>query len=216
VNELGTTLAIDSVQLNGSGGELSGAVVRIPVTTVGLGVGRLRLWFPGTRDTVSGPLFVGFGEDLPVATFNDMLNYLQYYINPARVLTLRQAAEDQRASLWAAFLRDTDPVASTPQHEGLLAYFERIRRANDRFRGEATDGWLTDRGKVYVTLGEPDQLTSNSSGDVYSRNRTFAWDYQRYNLRLFFVDRTGLGRWTLDPSSEADFNSVAARERVGQ
>jgi GWxTD domain-containing protein len=169
---------------------------------------------PASQEAVSAPLFVGFGEDLPIASFNDMLNYLRFYVHSERLNTLRNAPEDQKPALWAALLRETDPIPTTAQHEGLLAYFTRIRTANERFRGEPVEGWLTDRGRVYVTLGEPDQLAAGGP-EYTSRLQRFAWEYQRFQLRLIFQDRTGLGRWTLEPGSEVEFNSVAQRQRVG-
>ena len=214
VNERGTLVWKDSVVPEGTG-NVAGTIIRIPVTAIGSGTAQLRAWGAGMRDSVQAPLFVGFGEELPVASFNDMLSYLRYYVNAERLSALRQASEDQKPSLWAAFLLETDPNPATQQHEGMLAYFSRIKAANDRFRDEAVDGWLTDRGKVFATLGEPDQLAAGGT-EIMTRTRSFAWEYQRYSLRLFFQDRTGLGRiWMLDPASEADFNAVARRERVG-
>ncbi len=213
VTETGGTLWSDSVKVTGNDQVASG-LIRIPVTGVGVGVGRLRLWLPGARDTVQTPLFVGFGEDLPVASFTDMISYLRYYVNSARLAAMRSAADDQKPGLWVELLRDSDPIPSTPQHEGLLAYFDRIRKANDLYRGEVGAGWLSDRGKVLVTLGEPDQIGATTSGSEVS-GRTLVWEYRRFGLRLLFQDRTGLNRWELNASSEAEFNAVAERERVG-
>src|SRR6185503_19979802 len=99
-----------------------------------------------------------FGEELPVATFAEMLNYLRYSVSASRLDALPNASADQRAALWAAFLGETVPFPQTPQHEGLREYFGRIAQANTRFREEGSTGWLTDRGRVYVALGNPDQV----------------------------------------------------------
>ena len=215
VNEAGSPLLEDSTALN-STDAVSSAVLRIPVTSVGIGVGRLRVWSPGARDTVNTPLFVGFGDNLPIASFTDMLNYLRCYVKPERLNALRSAPEGQKPLLWGNLLRDTDPLADTPQHEGLLAYFGRIRYANEQFRGEAMEGWLTDRGQVWATLGPPDQLSSAGTTQIMGRTaRSLIWEYQKHNLRLFFQERSGLGRWELDPSSRSEFNAAAMKERVG-
>jgi GWxTD domain-containing protein len=215
VNEGGTRIFGDSIIL-GSSSPVAGGFIRIPVTSVGIGVARLRVWRTSGSDTVQTPLFVGFGEELPVASFSDMLSYLRFYASGERLARMRSAAEEQKPGMWSAFLRETDSDPSTPQHEGLLQYFDRIRRANERFSGENIDGWLTDRGEVYVTLGEPDQLGALASADLTGRVRSFAWEYQQHSLRLIFTDRTGLGRWMLEPLSEAEFRSVALRERAGR
>jgi GWxTD domain-containing protein len=214
VTEAGSTLWTDSIQLPGTP-EISAGLIRIPVTSVGVGVGKLRLWLSGSRDTVQTPLLIGFGEDLPVASFNDMISYLRFYVSAPRLAALRNASDEQKPTMWTEFLRDSDPNSSTPQHEGLLLYFDRIRRANDLYRGELGPGWLSDRGKVFVTLGEPDQYGAAAGSEVFGRGRSLVWEYRRFSLRLLFQDRTGLNRWELDPASEAQFNAVAERERVG-
>jgi GWxTD domain-containing protein len=215
VDEAGTALVADSI-LFSRVGQISSGLLKIPVTSVGIGVGQLRAWVRGISDTSTTPLFMSFGDDLPVATFAEMLNRLRFYVKGDRLAEIRAAPESEKAGLWSVLLRDSDPVPSTPQHEGLLAYFERIQRANDLFRGELTDGWLTDRGKVWVTLGPPDQLSAGNPRQVLGRGaRTFSWEYRRHSLRLYFQDRTGLDRWTLEPASEAEFNSIAEQERVG-
>jgi GWxTD domain-containing protein len=103
-------------------------------------------------------LFVSFGDELPIASFEDMLSYLRFYASPTRIKALREAASDMRSEAWSVFLAETDPVPTTPQHEGLQLYFSRIQRANLEFREEGSQGWLSDRGMVFVSLGEPDQI----------------------------------------------------------
>jgi GWxTD domain-containing protein len=211
----GTSLTVNSAVLTRSDQVTSG-LLKIPVTSVGVGVGRLRVWATGAVDTVETPLFMGFGDDLPVASFTDMLEHLRYFFKAERIAELRSAPETRKATLWSELLESSDPLPTTPQHEGLLQYFERIRQANDRFRGESTEGWLTDRGVVWVTLGPPDQLSAGTPTQVLGRStRTIVWEYQRHSLRLYFQDRTGLGRWALEPSSESEFNAVAQRVRAG-
>jgi GWxTD domain-containing protein len=191
--------------------DLFSGTFAVPVAKIGVGVMTVGVSRAGSRDTVRTPLFVGFGEDLPVASFSEMLNYLRYYATPARLQALHDATAETRAALWAAFLRDTDPFPQTPQHEGLRDYFARIAQANSRFREEGGAGWLTDRGRVYVALGNPDQTYEPSASTAGQRGSTLIWDYRQYRLQIVFVDQTGFGRWRMTMSSEADFEGVARR-----
>ncbi|HWP02673.1 MAG TPA: GWxTD domain-containing protein [Gemmatimonadaceae bacterium] len=187
----------------------------VPVGQLGVGVMTLGVARLGGQDTLRVPLFVAFGEDLPVASFPEMLDYLRYFATPERLQKMREAKGEQRAALWAAFLRETDPVPQTPQHEALLQYFARIAQANARYREEGIPGWLTDRGRVAVALGEPDQRYEPSFAEVGQRGRTQIWEYRQHRLQLVFVDQTGFGRWRLTLASEADFESVVRRLLVG-
>jgi GWxTD domain-containing protein len=168
----------------------------------------------GSPDTVREPLFVTFGEELGIATFDELLNYLRYFATPERLQALRDAPPEQRAAAWAAFWKESDPTPSTPEHEGLRDYFERLQTANQRFGEEGTPGWLTDRGKVFATLGEPDQILEQGGPGVTTRGRAQIWVYTQHHVQLVFIDQTGFGRWRLTPSSESDFQQLARRERV--
>src|SRR3712207_6514102 len=80
------------------------------------------------------------------------------------------------------------------------------------FRSEEVPGWLSDRGMVYVTLGEPDRVLEPKGGDVRTRGRTQIWEYTHRRLRLVFVEQDGARRWRLTPASEAEVQA-AGRER---
>jgi len=157
-------------------------------------------------------VFVTFGEDLPVATFSDMVSYLRYFGSPSRLQGLRDAPPDARAAAWASFLRDTDPDPATPVNEALRDYFGRIAQANVRFREEGGVGWLTDRGRVFVALGTPDQFYEPNTTDLNQRGRAQIWDYRRHRLQVVFIDQTGFGRWRMTVGSEAEFEALMRRE----
>jgi GWxTD domain-containing protein len=191
--------------------DLFAGLFTIPVGRLGLGVMTISANRVGGSDTLHSPLFVAFGEDLPVASFGEMLNYLRYYASAPRLQSMRDAPPDQRAALWAAFLRETDPVAQTPAHEGLRDYFGRIAQANLRFREEGSIGWLSDRGRVFVALGMPDQIIQPSMSDMNQRGRAEVWEYRAHRLTVVFVDQTGFGRWRMTLNSETEFEAVVRR-----
>lgn len=215
-DESGSMLWADTSNLARSGGLLSG-VVAIPVARLGIGVGRVSFTRLDTRDSSATPIFVSFGDDLPVARFEDMLTYLRFYVSQSRLAALRNALPEQRAQMWIDFLRATDPDPGTSVHEGLRDYFARIQIANERFRSEGMVGWLSDRGRVYVALGDPDEITERILTVRDRRLGTAArvpvqlWDYRRHRVQLLFSDETQAGRWELTPESENEFRALSAR-----
>jgi GWxTD domain-containing protein len=192
-------------------GELFSGVIEVPVARLGVGIVSVGVSRAGSVDTVRTPVFVAFGEDLPVATYSQMVDYLRYYASIGKLQTLRSAAPEQRASAWAQFLRETDPNPGTPEHEGLREYFGRVAQANIQFREEGSVGWMTDRGRVFVTLGRPDQIFEPNVSDLSQRGRTQIWDYREHRLQILFIDQTGFGRWRMTPSSELEFEGVMRR-----
>ena len=107
-------------------------------------------------------------------------------------------------------LRDPDP--DTVENEYREEYYERIAYANEHFSsGKA--GWLTDRGRIYVKFGKPDEIESHPSGGAYQRQphegygtaTTYPFErwFYRYlagvgsGIEIEFVDPTGSGEYRI-------------------
>jgi GWxTD domain-containing protein len=217
-NDKGAEIWRDSAALRRNGALFNG-VVNVPISTVGVGVARIFFTRRDAKgaDSVEAPLFVSFGEDIPLMSFEDMVGYLRFFATPSRLSALRNAPLEKRATVWAEFLRATDPIPETPTNEDLQAYFGRIQQANVQFRMDRNPGWLSDRGMVFVALGEPDEVfdrTINqtlSTTQVSSAARLQIWQYRQYNTQLVFFEDTG--RWRLTRPSETEFLSISARRQ---
>lgn len=214
----GATLYADSLPLLRRAPGLFNGVFTVPVRRLGIGVSKIAfVRSDNPADTVAVPVFVSFGDDLPVASFEQMLNYLRYFASPSRLRALREVATEQRAEAWARFVQESDPSPNTPEHEGLRTYFQRLQLANVRFREEGGPGWLSDRGAVYITLGDPEQVRESNPMDVGQRGRVLVWDYPSRRISFVFIDQSGFGRWRLTLQSQSDFQAVArsVQERNG-
>ena len=214
-NDKGALLWRDSATLARRGTLFSG-VVSVPISTVGVGTGHVSFTRRDSPDTVTAPLFVSFGEDIPLMSFEDMLGYLRFFANPSRLNALKSAAPEKRASVWAEFLRATDPIPETPTNEDMQAYFGRIQVANAQFRMDRNPGWLSDRGMVFVALGDPDQIFERSVNQSsitapLGTTRIQIWQYRQYNSQLVFYDDTG--KWRLTRPSETEFLALTARRQ---
>lgn len=81
-------------------------------------------------------------------------------------------------------------------------YLRRIAVANDRYREMAKDGWRTDRGRIYVLYGEPDEI------DRYpSLGESKPYEIWRYHgiesgVEFVFIDRLGYGYFELVHSTK--------------
>jgi GWxTD domain-containing protein len=190
--------------------------VGIPVTRLGVGINTVQFSVPGRPDTVRTRVLVSLGDDLPIASFDEMLTYLRWFSTPERVALLRAAAPSERGEMWAAFLRETDPVPGTAEHEGLRDYFARIRVANLRFRDDAQVGWQSDRGIAFVALGDPDNIIDTGMIDPNARVRQQIWEYRELRIQLVFVDQTGFGRWRLNTQGRADLDAAIRRKLAQQ
>ena len=215
-NARGAQVLRDSTALARRGALFSG-IVNVPISTVGVGIGQVAFTRRDAQDTVRAPLFVSFGEDIPLMSFEDMLGFLRFFASPSRLNALRDAPPEARATVWAQFLRATDPIPETAINEEMQSYFGRIQLANAQFRMDRNPGWLSDRGMVFVALGEPDQIFERNTNQAISPTqisgtaRLQIWQYRNYNTQLVFYEETG--RWRLTRPSETEFLSLMARRQ---
>ncbi len=210
--EDGGTLFSDTVSLAWRVNLYSG-ILYLGVARLGIGPAMVSFWRTGGSDTTRSPVFVGFGEDLPVATYDEMINYLRWFAAPYRLKALRDTAPEYRATAWASFVMANASI--TGGSDALRDYFRRFAAANTQFREEGMPGWMTDRGKVLLGLGEPDQRTEPTAQNFAQRNRVQIWEYRDHGLQLTFTDQSGFGRWRLVTTSSIAFES-AWRRKVQQ
>ncbi|HZF67442.1 MAG TPA: GWxTD domain-containing protein [Gemmatirosa sp.] len=192
---------------------LHAGVIAVPVAPLGIGVATLEV-SAGARATARATLLVSLGDDLPAGSLDEALGYLRHFATPERLAALRAAPAERRGAAWAAFLRDSDPVPATPEHEALRDYFARLRAANARFGEDRTAGWLTDRGRAHIALGEPDQILDPNPADQGLKGRRQVWQYDAARVQLQFVDASGTGRWRLTAASAAEVDAALRRQMV--
>ena len=208
----GARLFSDTISLPRHGALYSG-VVYVAASRIGIGPAVISFARPGAADTAKASFFIGFGEDLPVAGYTEMIDYLRWFASPARLKSLRATAPEFRAGAWSAFLRSNESLGGA--NDALHEYFRRLFDANKRFQEEGTPGWKTDRGKVLLGLGDPDAMYEQqpSAAAMGQRNRNQIWEYRALNIQLVFYDQSGYGRWRLTNSSDLAF-TAAWRRRV--
>jgi GWxTD domain-containing protein len=211
--ETGRLLFSDTVSLVRRQNLYSG-VLYVPVARTGIGPVVMSVWRTGGKDTTRAPVFIGFGEELPVATYDEMLNYLKWFALPSKLKSLRDTAPEFRPAAWSAFVRDNANL--TGSSEALREYFLRLNEANSKFREEGVPGWMTDRGKVLLGLGEPDQVFEQGSpSDPTQRLRSTIWEYRGIQQQLVFTEQQEFGHWRLTNSSAIAFEA-AWRRRVSR
>lgn len=64
---------------------------------------------------------------------------------------------DKRKFLYE-FWKSRDAIPSTPQNEFKIEYINRVLQADATFKEQGREGWKTDRGRIYVLHGKPDDI----------------------------------------------------------
>jgi GWxTD domain-containing protein len=162
---------------------------------------------------VRAPLLVSLSDQWAITNFDEVVSLLRYFDRQDLVAKLHAAAPEARATQWHEFFKATDPVPLTPENEALEEYFGRLGLASARFQEAGVPGWLTDRGEVFITLGEPDEVFDLGSEVTASGARGIRWEYTALRLTLYFQDQTGFGQYRLAPGSRAEYQRVLAQVR---
>lgn len=211
----GAVIWTDTVSLEG-GPALAAGRLALGSAELPIGQAELRVQLIGASDSVEAPLLVSFSDQWVITNVEQVTSILRYFERQDWVRRLREAPAEERSTLWREFWKETDPVPLTPENEALNEYFRRVQIANTRYQEEGDAGWLTDRGEVYITLGDPDDVLDLSHELNRGGNRVIRWQYTTLRLTVFFQDQTGFGRFRLTPISRAEYQRVLARVRRQQ
>jgi GWxTD domain-containing protein len=137
------------------------------------------------------------------------------------------ATDEEREQFIEQFWLRRDPTPDTVENEFKEEHYRRIAYANQRY-ASGIPGWKSDRGRIYITYGPPDEIEDHSSGGTYQRPQeqgggiTSVYPFQQWRYRYIegfgtnviveFVDPTMTGefRMTMDPSEKEASQHVPA------
>lgn len=145
--------------------------------------------------------------------------------NEERGAFKKLTTDDEREQFIESFWERRNPNPGNAENEFKEEYYRRIAYANEQY-ASGLEGWRTDRGRIYIMYGPPDQIESNPSGGPYQRgiqqgggeSQAYPFETWRYryidgigtNVMLEFVDTTMTGEYhlTIDPNEKDALNHV--------
>src|SRR6266496_3384427 len=120
--------------------------------------------------------------------------------------------DEERERFIEEFWRRRDPDPDTDENEFREEYYERIAYANEHY-ASGIPGWKTDRGRIYIMYGKPDEKESHPAGGPYEREpyegggQTTTYPFERWfyrylpgvgsGIEIEFVDPTGSGEYRI-------------------
>jgi GWxTD domain-containing protein len=143
-----------------------------------------------------------------------------YIITPdERKAFLQLETNEERESFIESFWLRRSSNPDLPTNDFKEEHYRRIAYANEHF-ASGIPGWKTDRGRIYIIWGPPDEIESHPTGGTWDRpmeegggsTTTYPWETWRYrylegiqeNVILEFVDPSSSGEYhlTMDPSEK--------------
>ena len=120
--------------------------------------------------------------------------------------------DEERERFIEEFWRRRDPDPDTDENEFKEEYYERVAYANEHF-ASGIPGWKTDRGRIWIMYGKPDERETHPMGGAYDRpsyegggsTSTYPFEiwFYRYlagvgsGIEIEFVDPTGSGEYRI-------------------
>src|SRR5215467_2471177 len=132
---------------------------------------------------------------------------------------LHLSTNEEREQFIEQFWQRRNPDPDSPENTYKEEHYRRIAYANEHF-ASGIPGWKTDRGRIYIMWGPPDEIDSHPTGGTYERpsyegggeTSTYPFEDWRYrylegmgnDVELEFVDPTSTGEYhlTMDPSEK--------------
>lgn len=100
--------------------------------------------------------------------------------------------EKEKLQLFNDFWAGLDPSQGTERNEAFDEYYARIQYVNENFKAYV-EGWLTDKGQIYIVLGKPNNIERSQDG-----GRRVVYERWTYGSREFiFADNNGFGDFRL-------------------
>src|SRR5258708_5231457 len=118
----------------------------------------------------------------------------------------RLQTDEEREQFIEQFWLRRDPTPDTVENEFKEEHYRRIAYTNENF-ASGIPGWKTDRGRVYITYGPPDEKETHPAGGTARPYPYEQWLYHYIegvgtNIVIEFIDpnKTGEYRMTTDPA----------------
>jgi GWxTD domain-containing protein len=125
--------------------------------------------------------------------------------------------DEEREQFIETFWRRRDPDPDTDENEYKEEYYERIAYANEHF-SSGKPGWLTDRGRIYIKFGKPNEIESHPTGGPYERpsyyggGSTVTYPFEVWFYRYIEGVGSGIEIEFVDPTSSGEYRIARSPE----
>jgi len=124
------------------------------------------------------------------STYKKWLNEdVRWIISPEELTAFKALSNDEeRDAFIENFWQRRDPTPDTEENEFKEEHYRRIAYANEHFAAGRA-GWRTDRGRIYIVFGPPDEIEAHPSGGTYNRpmeeggGETSTYPFERWRYR---------------------------------
>ncbi len=175
---------------------------RIKVTDLATGEVAARtkkfyVYKPGEKFNTT-PTFAGVNYNtMTEEQVDEEFNKLTPIITDKDRKTFNNASLEGKRNFLKQFWKAHDTNPSTAVNEFQQQYMQRLEYVKEHFGSSQVPGYKSDRGRVYLVYGPPDEIERNPVNLGGKPNQTWYYNGIQGGVIFVFVDKTGFGSYEL-------------------
>jgi GWxTD domain-containing protein len=147
----------------------------------------------------------------PTKAYTNWVNDVALILTPPeRAAWDKLQTDDEREKFIAIFWDQRDPDPDTEENEYKEEFYERLAYADEHF-SSGKPGRMTDRGRIYIKYGKPDEVESHPAGGQYERpsyeggGSTSTYPFEKWFYRNIPNVSSGVEIEFVDPSGSGEY-----------
>ncbi len=164
------------------------ANIRVPLSQLEEGSYNAVVTFPHTQPRIrfTVPLtIVWFTKPLSLWSLDTAIPPLKYILSDEEWKAFKKGNRQQIEQRFRDFWKARDPDPETPYNAVQEEFYRRVDEANRRWSTRRQPGWRTDRGKIFILYGEPDEVEDRTLAP--EPPQYLKWIYHRNSQRIIAV-----------------------------
>jgi len=142
---------------------------------------------------VSSPFYT-MGE----AALDEEFAAARYLATPQEAETYQKLKSvDAKRRFMISFWRREDEIAGPDGFNTRRQFLERLNYVNQKYKTAFKAGWLTDRGRVYLHYGKPDDIERHPSSSNTKPYEIWYYNSLQGGVNFVFIDLTGFNDYVL-------------------
>jgi GWxTD domain-containing protein len=172
----------------------------VKVNGLGLGTYLIGVSLKDTNNTIIASTIKSFqsrwvGVPSVINDLDKAIAQLVYIASTSEKNYIESApSKEEKIKRYLEFWKKKNPNPAEEDNRVFDEYYRRINYANENF-SHYTEGWRTDRGMVYITLGPPSNIDRHPFD--YDAKPYEVWEYYEINQQFVFMDENGFGDYRL-------------------
>ena len=183
-----------ALKLNKKEGAYTYALVKIPNKKFPNAMYRMSVKGKNNEKPIAQSTFQSYWSEIPTSllSLDIAIDMLRFITDKNTIDKIDDGSDRARERKFREFWKEKDPTPDTEFNELQTEYYNRIDYAYDNFGSENILGFNSDRGKVYINYGPPNDTKRTFPTDDAT---TEVWIYN--NQRFIFKATSGFGDFKL-------------------